>query len=78
MGTWLVLTLLGKNTFGLGYAQNSGDAKTQDAMNIYANVAHQLTVNTRAYVEVSYEDFYNKAGQSKDDFGYVVGMEVKF
>lgn len=66
---------LGKNTFGLGYAQNSGDAKAQDAMNLYANVAHQLTANTRAYVELGYEDV--KAVEEKG-FGYVVGMEVKF
>ncbi|MDO6497480.1 porin [Photobacterium sanguinicancri] len=64
---------LGKNTFGLGYAQNSGDAKSQDATNFYGNVAHQLTANTRAYVEVSYEDL-----EVDSDFGYVVGMEVKF
>ncbi len=66
---------LGKNTFGLGYAQNSGDAKAQDAMNLYANVAHQLTANTRAYVELGYEDV--KKVEEKG-FGYVVGMEVKF
>ncbi|MDO6540894.1 porin [Photobacterium sanguinicancri] len=66
---------MGKNTFGLGYAQNSGDAKSQDAMNLYANVAHQLTANTRAYVELGYEDV--KAVEEKG-FGYVVGMEVKF
>lgn len=66
---------LGKNTFGLGYAQNSGDAKAQDAMNLYANVAHQLTANTRAYIELGYEDV--KKVEEKG-FGYVVGMEVKF
>lgn len=64
---------LGKNTFGLGYAQNSGDAKADDATNFYANVAHQLTANTRAYVELGYEDL-----ETDNDFGYVVGMEVKF
>ncbi len=64
---------LGKNTFGLGYAQNSADAKADDATNFYANVAHQLTANTRAYVEVGYEDL-----ETDNDFGYVVGMEVKF
>ncbi|MGR5127396.1 porin [Photobacterium swingsii] len=69
---------LGKNTFGLGYAQNSDDATgslSKEATNFYANVAHQLTANTRAYVELGYEDIkkFDEKG-----FGYVVGMEVKF
>ncbi|MGR5077754.1 porin [Photobacterium swingsii] len=69
---------LGKNTFGLGYAQNSDDATgalSKEATNFYGNVAHQLTANTRAYVEVGYEDI---AKYDDKDFGYVVGMEVKF
>ncbi|OAN18533.1 hypothetical protein A3K86_06495 [Photobacterium jeanii] len=66
---------LDKNTFGLGYAQNTGDTDAQKAVNIYANVAHQLTANTRAYVEISHEDV--KAADKKG-LGYVVGMEVKF
>jgi predicted porin len=64
------------NTYALGFSTADTDGAADSVDTIYANVTSKLASNVKVYAEVGFQD--QASGSTKEDFGYVAGMEVKF